>query len=1255
MIPTDILNYRVVRLLGFGGMGSVYLAVNTNIDQEVAIKVLRPEFAHNAELRAKFKQEAQLLCSLDHPGIVKFINYVEKPEGVFLIMEYVKGITLEDFITKKNGLIVESKAYPLLKEILDAFEYAHSKGIVHQDIKPSNIIIQEDGHVKIMDFGIARIVSEARQKGTVMGTPEYMSPEQIYGNSVDARSDIYSLGVLIHNMLTGKAPYDSTRLTEQEIKQRVVKDNLPRMIECYPYISDKIQKVVDKATQKVPETRYQSCSEMKDAVKKALAPDAIPKPLLYGGATAVVIALIAAFFTWDYFRLKVNYYADYVEIYGVPKGIGKLSGSDVKHREASYRFESQKGKVRRVSYVNSLGNLVSHHDSETIDKIVDMTLTYSEGDDKVDTEIFRNQSGKVLYVKDFDSNLKTCTFRLNDELGTEMTLNSQVELFESPFDNSSNKGKSKISKYILKFDDKGFLSKVEYAGFGNVRVPDGQGIFGREYNHDKEGRVIEELYLGKDGTPKATQFGLGKKKFSYDKDGRMTKIVYLTVDDKPSSDGNNCPVVDLTYDKWGNRLSEKYSDIDGNPMLRKDNQVAGYLYEYNDLGQCVKLKFIGIDGGATYANGASGFINEYDNNGFQSKRTFIDAQGNIAVWNEDGLAFSSLETDNDEKGNITEYRILNPSGKLIDTASFARKECRYDSVGNLLSEMYLDDKDNVCIPPKFGYAGFELKYNPQGRVARLTYIDKNKMPMTLPDLHYCYYTLDYDVRGNLSRTSYFDKDGKPILNNEGIASVEYVYDENGNEKSRQFYDDKGNPCVLNWFCSKIENDYDDQGNITAFRYLNTEGKPMLVNGVAAYEFEFDNRGNKIRERPLGLNGMLANGCFDLRMKYDNLDNVIENSYFNGSGQPVACNEGYHKEVMKYNSNNQCTETEFYGVNGKLVNAGNNKCAVIKREYDSRGNMISQTYFNSNGNRGTDNLKVHKYFNQYDKITNKICHQISFGADGKPIIANNTAAEGRLEYDSRGNVVKLQCYDGYGEKVNGLRGWHETRYEYNDAGEMVSEAYFSLEGKPVKDNASGYHKTTITYNDMRMPKSQSYLDANGKLTLIAGGYAIEKKKYNNQNQRTEIAYFGVNGKPTDTTNGWHKEVYSYSNGKESHVDLFDKMNRKIASANKVNGQWVFKESGISGFQKNQGWKDVWRELASECPTESDGMIFENVEIGNDAVTIVITIDSSADNFSNINLDELKKELAAFLRSETKTPSHISINIIINQRNNSNMII
>jgi serine/threonine-protein kinase len=216
-----------------------------------------------------------MLCSLDHPNIVKFLNFVENEDGVFLIMDFIDGITLEEFINTKNGLIVEKRAYEMFDRILSAFAYAHKNGVVHRDIKPANIILtnDRDGNFvpKVLDFGIATIVSESTEteKGWVVGTPSYMSSEQVFGLNINARSDIYSLGVLLHQMLTGRAPYDKTTLSELEINNKVVKDPLPRMKEFYPYISDKMQKMVDRATAKEPEKRYQSCADFRKALKNA--------------------------------------------------------------------------------------------------------------------------------------------------------------------------------------------------------------------------------------------------------------------------------------------------------------------------------------------------------------------------------------------------------------------------------------------------------------------------------------------------------------------------------------------------------------------------------------------------------------------------------------------------------------------------------------------------------------------------------------------------------------------------------------------------------------------------------------------------------------------------------------------------------------------------------------------------------------------------------------------------------------------------
>lgn len=1260
MIPTDILNYRVVRHIGTGGMGSVYLAVNTSIDQQVAIKVLRPEVAANPRLRARFKQEAELLCSLDHPNIVKFLNYVETPQGVYLIMEYVKGITLKDFINKKNGLIVEKKAYPIISEILDAFEYAHSKGIVHRDIKPSNIIIQDDGHIKVMDFGIAQIVSESNGDGnTVMGTPAYMSPEQIYGKPVDARSDIYSLGVLIYNMLTGRAPYDSTLLTEQEIKRKVVNDNMPRMAEIYPYISDKMQAVVDKATQKIPEARYQSCSEMKAAVKKAINPDPIPKPLLYGGIAAILILLIGGFLTWDYFRTKVDYYKDYVEVYGVPEGIGSLSNREMSHRAASYRFEYTRHKLRRVSYVNSKGKLVDHHETEDVDRIVDMTLTYTEGTGKIDAAKYMDRSGKVLYVKDYDSNFKTCTFKLDDELGTEMTLTGKTELFQSAFNVNSNGGKGKISKYILEYDDKGYLTKVEYAGFGNVRVPNGEGIFGKRYVNDEKGRVIEEHYLGKDGKPKSTSFGLGIKRFTYDDDDNVVKFEYLTAEGKPSSDGNNCPVVLLTYDKWGNRQTERYTDAKGNPMVRTDITLAGLNYEYNDDGTERRRTYIGIDGGYAYYKGVAGQISEYDENGYVTKITYVDDKNKAAYYSEDpendesAITYSSIVVKNDDKGNPLEVKYLNAEGKLSESMPNAWTISTYDSIGNQLSMYYLDDKGKPTISTIYGYAGYELTYNAQGRIEKLIYMDQNKHFMNDPKVHWCYFKKSYDARGNVVKMEFFDKENKPVLSNEGIAAVEYEYDENGNEVSRQFLGTKGNACTLNGSCSRFEFAYDDQGNEISDRYKNTEGKLMLVDGVAGHDWKYDSRGNQISDKPIGISGGLASGKLETRQQFDIQNNLVQVAYYGNGGSAALNAEGFHKAVMKYNGGNLCIETEYFGTDGKLKNIAGNNYAIIKKEYDDRRNVTSQTFFTQTGQRGNDASKVHKYYNQYDPVINKVCHQLSFGPDGKPVAANGIAPEGRIKYDKRGNSICLACYDGYGKKSNGLHGWCELRTTYNDAGLTTSESYFSLDGKAAMDKDAGYHKVVYTYNSMRQRDSESYFGNDDKPLTTAGGYSVVKIKWNNQNQFTERSYFGSGNKKVNTKAGWQKEIYTYKNGSPSTCVLYDASGRKLASAVWNNGEWTIKGVGQKAASQNNNmpsWRAIWLASAKECPMKvADGIILSHISVSSTTVVVDFKFESLSGSDITSNYMDGLENVKTYLIRRTQTPSYVVVQVNVYDQN------
>lgn len=269
MIGKTILNYEIKSLIGSGGMGSVYLAEHIQMRRKVAIKVLLPQYMANSEIKIRFKNEASTLAHLQHPNIVGLYDYLEDESGLYLVMEYVEGKQLDDFIRYETGPLPENRAVPLMTAILNAFSYAHQKGIIHRDIKPANILVTSNDSVKILDFGIARIVGDGNNNltktGTQMGTIFYMSPEQVQGKKADIRSDIYSLGVTFYQMLTGLNPYEGLT-TEYEVYSKIVQEALPAPQDIYPGVPKYLSEVLEKALDKNPNNRFQSCEEFLNAI-----------------------------------------------------------------------------------------------------------------------------------------------------------------------------------------------------------------------------------------------------------------------------------------------------------------------------------------------------------------------------------------------------------------------------------------------------------------------------------------------------------------------------------------------------------------------------------------------------------------------------------------------------------------------------------------------------------------------------------------------------------------------------------------------------------------------------------------------------------------------------------------------------------------------------------------------------------------------------------------------------------------------------
>ncbi|MHB8894417.1 MAG: Stk1 family PASTA domain-containing Ser/Thr kinase [Candidatus Geothermincolia bacterium] len=266
-----ILNsrYELEQLIGTGGMADVYRARDNLLGRTVAVKILHPQFAKDPVFIERFRHEAQAAANLNQPNIVNVFDWGIENTTYYIVMEYVEGRDLKAIIVA-GGPLMPERAVEIAMSICLALDAAHARGIVHRDIKPQNIIVTNEGQIKVMDFGIARSAggSAMTQTGTIMGTAQYISPEQAQGRTADPRSDLYSLGVVLYEMLTGRVPFDGENPVAIAYKH-VREDPLaPSLIN--PDISPELEAVVMKALSKNPENRYQTAMEMRSDLERCL-------------------------------------------------------------------------------------------------------------------------------------------------------------------------------------------------------------------------------------------------------------------------------------------------------------------------------------------------------------------------------------------------------------------------------------------------------------------------------------------------------------------------------------------------------------------------------------------------------------------------------------------------------------------------------------------------------------------------------------------------------------------------------------------------------------------------------------------------------------------------------------------------------------------------------------------------------------------------------------------------------------------------
>jgi Tol biopolymer transport system component len=313
MLGRTLSHYKILEKLGAGGMGEVYVAEDTKLGRKVALKVLPPQMAEDAERRARFEREARAVAALNHPHIVT-IHSVEECDGVhFITMEWVKGKTLTEIIPEKGFPL--NTFFEIAIPLADAVSAAHEQGIIHRDLKPDNLMVTEESRLKILDFGLAKLkpmfseagaselpTRSATGEGKILGTVAYMSPEQAEGKTVDHRTDIFSIGILLYEMATGERPFKGE--STLSVLSSILRDTPPSATEKNPALPRELEKILRRCLNKNPEYRYQTAKDIRNELVElkrdldsgevvAVVPQAAPRKKAWGAAVVIAAAVVA--------------------------------------------------------------------------------------------------------------------------------------------------------------------------------------------------------------------------------------------------------------------------------------------------------------------------------------------------------------------------------------------------------------------------------------------------------------------------------------------------------------------------------------------------------------------------------------------------------------------------------------------------------------------------------------------------------------------------------------------------------------------------------------------------------------------------------------------------------------------------------------------------------------------------------------------------------------------------------------------------
>lgn len=1132
--------YRLDRVLGVGGMASVYLATHRN-NKQFALKMLHPEISMRENIRTRFLREGYVANSVKHPGAVAVMDDDVAEDGsAFLVMELLEGAPVDELWHRAGKRLPLGVVMAIADALLDVLAAAHARGIVHRDLKPPNLFVTREGVLKVLDFGIARLLddagsSSATATGTMMGTPAFMAPEQALAKAseVDGQTDLWAVGATMFSLLTGDFVHTG--------------DNAPQLLVnaatkparsvggVATDVPPPIAAVIDRALAFDKKERWASASTMREALRAACVEATGATVPALPRADSSVSALAESFPPPKGAGDTAAAFAPTVDSANAPgatPGAGGVTTSGPVARSQTLPARAARGGIPRgalaglvatlVIAAGALGLRASRAPRVAFCALVNDSLDGPRcGLDvtPATAALRRDPTARITQVRGRITSVEWINFR-----------GGPVDRGDDLYREEVVRGDDGRVQEIVRRDHHGNVLRWEKWSDGGrridlvdldgstPRVDGGTRIATIRREYDSLGLVARETYFGPNGKPRPDASGAYGLALEHGRLGRWTRLHVLAADGQLGADPDGVAVRVRADDDTPDGRDETTLGADGLPVTRD-----GYSRHVREHGIDTNLStdaMFGPDGSkvSDFQYGVHAFRWQWDPGKGTLEVSCLDESEHLRP--AKGQSYAVLRLSFDARGRQVLNEALDANGNLIPKrgASDAAVRLRWSDTDDEIERDYIAP-GGAPVPGLQGYARLETVPDARGLPIEQRYFDEAGHPVAWRDGD-AVMKLAWDDRMLLTGTFQLDAQGHPGVDRHGVYETRIRYDRLRNEVERAFFGADGHPTTNDQGVSVIRRMVDDDDNVVGVSYLDETRAPVMYRGeLASEKLTYDDRGLQLSSEALDTHGdrtLRKDGYAIVRWVRDRNGDVVEESYLGKREEPISASGGYARRTLKYDVHRRLVETALFDTTGAPT-SGAEGWSIERTSYDDRGQVVRVDHLDASGKPALARDGSASVRKTWDGRGNLV-EETTLGVDGKPVAGASGYATRKTEYDDRDQPVTESRFGADGAPATGGEGWSLRRTRYDDVGNVVEEAYFDGSHAAVSPRGMAYASVRHRFDPRQRLIETSYFDATGAPVAGPDGAAVIRYQRDAYGRPTETAFFDRTGTPAPSKDG-----------------------------------------------------------------------------------------------------------------------------------------